>query len=99
VSERTVRAGFIVASAVGGWHVCWFILVALGIAQWMIDFVLWIYFIKPIYLVEPFDLGKAAFIVVIMTALGFGVGLALAMRDNAGARPETRRAKPPSLSD
>ena len=80
MNGRTVRAGFMVASVVGGWHLCWFILVALGVAQWMIDSVLWIYFVKPIYLVEPFDLGKAASLVVVMTTLGFGIGLALAMR-------------------
>ena len=84
MNGRTARVGFMVASAVGGWHLCWFTLVAICVAQWMIDTVLWIYFIKPIYLVEPFDLGKAAFLVVVMTALGFGLGSALAMKGNNG---------------
>jgi hypothetical protein len=55
----------------GLWHACWAALVAIGIAQRLLDFVFWMHFIAPPYHVEPFALARAG----ILVAVTFGVGL------------------------
>jgi hypothetical protein len=79
-----INAGFAMASLFAGWHLCWLALVALGAAQFIIDFVLWLHFIKPIYVVEPFELERAALLLVITTGLGFVLGWTFARIWNAG---------------
>ena len=55
----------------GLWHACWAALVAIGVAQKLLDFVFWMHFIAPPYHVEPFALARAG----ILVAVTFGVGL------------------------
>ena len=64
-------------------HLCWSILVALGWAQPVIDFVFWMHFIKPIYVIEPFEIGKAAILLVTTAGIGFVIGSAFALVWNA----------------
>ena len=66
-----IKAGITLAALIGGGHLCWAVLVAMGGAQSMIDFIFWMHFIKPVYVVAPFDLGTAAILVTITTAVGF----------------------------
>ncbi len=58
------KAGLVLGFVLGGFHLCWSILVALGWAQPVIDFVFWMHFIKPIYVIEPFAIAKAAILLV-----------------------------------
>jgi hypothetical protein len=77
------KTGFALATVMGGYHLCWSILVALGWAQAVIDFVLWAHFIKPIYVVEPFEVLRATILVAITVALGFLLGAGFAVVWNA----------------
>ena len=63
----------------GGWHLTWAVLVAVGFAQPLIDFLFWIHFIKPVYVVEPFEIGRAVILVLVTAGIGYVVGLAFAL--------------------
>ena len=75
---RVGKAGLVLGIVMGGWHLCWSMLVAVGWAQPLIDFVFWMHFIKPIYLIEPFTLARGAILVVVTSGIGFVIGSVLA---------------------
>jgi hypothetical protein len=53
------KVGLVIAALIGGWHLVWSLLVLIGWAQPILDFIFWAHMIKPVYFVKPFDL-KAA---------------------------------------
>jgi len=53
--------------------------VAAGWAQPVIDFVFWMHFIKPVYVIQPFNLGTATVLVVVTAVIGFVVGSVFAV--------------------
>jgi hypothetical protein len=73
------RAGLVLGALLGGWHFVWSLLVAAGLAQSLIDFVFWIHFIKPVYLIEPFAFGQAAILVLATAIIGYITGFAFAL--------------------
>ena len=66
-----IKAGVTLGALVGGWHLCWSLLVAVGWAQPLIDFIFWIHFIQPVYVIRPFNIGIAAILVVVTSVAGF----------------------------
>ncbi len=73
------KAGIALGIVFGAWHVCWSILVALRWAQPVIDFVFWVHFIKPIYVIEPFDIVRAIILLVVTSGVGFVFGALFAL--------------------
>jgi hypothetical protein len=74
-----IKAGLVLGTLMGGLHLVWALLVAVGWAQAIVNFVLWIHFIKPIYLVEPFDIGTAALLVAVTGFAGFVIAFLFGM--------------------
>lgn len=66
-----IKAGITLAALIGGWHLSWALLVAFGWAQPLIDFIFWMHFIKPVYVVGAFDFGIAAILIVVTAVVGF----------------------------
>lgn len=73
------KAGLALAALLGGWHLTWSLLVALGLAQPLIDFLFWIHFIKPVYVIEPFEIVRAAILVLVTAGIGYVTGFAFGL--------------------
>jgi hypothetical protein len=65
------KAGVVLGAVLGLYHLSWAILIALGWAQPVIDFVLWLHMIKPFIVVETFNVGRAAGLVVVTAVIGY----------------------------
>ncbi len=77
------KAGLALGLFLGGWHLIWSILVAVGWGQPLIDFVLWMHMVHLPYIVGPFELGAAVVLVLLTTLAGFAIGWFLAFVWNA----------------
>jgi hypothetical protein len=70
-----LKTGLVFGVFIALMHAGWSALVALGLAQKLIDFIFWVHFIAPPFHVEAFDLARAA----ILIGVTFGVGLVAGM--------------------
>lgn len=68
------KAGLVVGLLLGGWHFLWSLIVALHVAQPVIDFVFWMHFMRPIVVVEEFSFVRAIVLIVVTSALGYVAG-------------------------
>jgi hypothetical protein len=72
-----------VGLALGGifavFHFLWSVLVALGWAQWALDWVFRLHFITPPYTVGPFSLKLAVGLIVMTFVVGYVFGWAFAV--------------------
>jgi hypothetical protein len=68
------RIGLVLGAVIGLWHLSWSVLVAFGLAQPFIDFIFWMHFIKPVYVIQAFDPITAAILVVVTAVIGFVIG-------------------------
>lgn len=75
---KPLRTGLALGAVVGLWHAAWSALVALGWAQPVIDFILWLHFMKLPIELQPFSLPVAAGLVVVTFSLSFLMGAVFA---------------------
>lgn len=76
-NERTINAhalGIACGMLLGCWHVAWSILVLVGWAQSIIDFVFWLHFIEPPYHVGLFDWPRALGVIAGTAVVGYALG-------------------------
>jgi len=85
-----VKLGLALGGVVGLWHLCWAVLVAVGWAQPVLDFLLWMHFIEPAFHVGPFAATTAFVLVAVTGAVGFVGGLFLAAAWNWLNRADVR---------
>ncbi len=68
------RAGVVVGSLIGLSHLMWSLLVVLGLAQLVIDWIFRLHFIQPPYTITAFNLGTAVILIVVTSVIGFVMG-------------------------
>lgn len=72
-------AGLALGCLLGGMHLLWALLVASGFAQPVMDFIFWLHFIRPVYVIDGFDAARAAGLVALTGAIGYAMGIAFAL--------------------
>jgi hypothetical protein len=78
----------VVGALIGGWHACWSLLVLLGLAQPIINFIFWAHMIEPIYVIKQFDPLAAITLVLITAVIGYVFGFLGAIIWNRLHRPQ-----------
>jgi hypothetical protein len=73
------KSAFVTGIVLAVFHLCWSVLVAVGLAQATVDFVFWMHFIKPVWVIEPFSVGRAAILLVVTAGIGFAIGAMFAL--------------------
>jgi hypothetical protein len=91
------KAGLILASFLGLWHLTWSLLVATGVAQTLLDGIYYLHFLNNPFHVAGFAIGTAALLIVITSVLGYIFGWVLALLWNvfhkkAGLQQQTKQA-------
>lgn len=73
-----VKTGLALGGLVGGIHLIWVILIALGWAQSLVEFSLWAHMVSSPVTIEAFDFSAAAILVIVVVAVGYAIGYAFA---------------------
>ncbi len=69
-----VTLGLTVGGLLAVWHATWSLLVALGWAQPLMDWILRLHMIQLSFQVLPFDIGSAVTLVIVTGVFGFILG-------------------------
>ena len=72
------KVGLAVGKFLGGVHLVWAILVALGWAQSLVNFSLWAHMVNMPVIIKAFDLSAAVTVIVVATIVGYVIGYAFA---------------------
>lgn len=74
------KVGLTLGSLIGLVHLVWSILVALGWAQGLVNFISWAHMMQePLAMVAPFNAGTAVLLVVITFIVGYVLGTVFAL--------------------
>jgi hypothetical protein len=66
--------GLVFGTFLAIWHMFWALLVAVGAAQPVIDFIFHLHMITPPYKIAEFNLGTAAGLVLVTAIIGYVAG-------------------------
>ncbi len=68
------KTGLALGKLLGGVHLLWAIIVALGWAQTLVNFSQWAHMVSMPVVVKPFDISAAVAVVVTATVVGYVLG-------------------------
>lgn len=68
------KLGLVVGSFFGLCHLAWSVLVAIGSAQWLTDWIFRLHFIQPPYTIMPFRVGLAIGLIALTSIVGYVSG-------------------------
>jgi hypothetical protein len=66
-----LKVGLTLGLLLGLWHFCWAMLVLVGWAQALLDFVFWMHFLSPPFQVQAFSPERAAILIGVTFLAGF----------------------------
>ncbi len=72
------KAGLTLGALFGLWHLLWSLLVAVGLAQTLLDWVYSLHFLNNPFSVSGFSLTTAVILIVVTTIVGYALGWAFA---------------------
>lgn len=78
-SIDTCKTSLTFAVLLGGFHLVWSVLVALGWAQAILDFVFWAHMITPPFTIEAFNMTAALTLIILTSVIGAVFGYLLAV--------------------
>lgn len=76
------RTGVALGAVIAAWHALWCLLVLVGAAQPLLDFVFWAHSLKSAFVVEPFDAVRAVVLLVVTFLIGWAMGAVFAVAWN-----------------
>lgn len=71
---RPSKIGLMFAVLLGSWHMAWVLLVMVGWAQPLIDFIFRLHFVRPVYVIEEFNPGLAVALIAVTASIGYVMG-------------------------
>lgn len=71
---NTSKVAFTFGLFLGGWHAVWSGLVALGLAQSLLNFVFWMHMLAVSYRVTGFSVMQAVILIAVTFCVGYGAG-------------------------
>ena len=75
ITISPIKSGLVFGAIIGLWHLIWSLMVVFGWAQRLIDFVFWMHFMKPVYVIDAFNPTTAIVLVAVTSAIGFVIGV------------------------
>lgn len=72
------KTGLVVGAFLGLFHLIWGLIVAIGLAGAILDFVYGIHFLNNPFTVQPFDVAKWVMLIVVTAVLGYIFGYVFA---------------------
>ena len=82
------KVGLLFGILLGGWHLVWALVVLLGWAQPLIDFIFWAHMLQPIYVVKAFELKAAVTLILLTFTIGYASGVIGALAWNKLHQPK-----------
>ena len=76
------KAGLVLGSFLGLWHVVWSALVAFHLAQPFMDWIFWLHMMDTPMHVQPFSIRQAAMLIIVTTFIGYIAGYVLVSLSN-----------------
>lgn len=68
------KVGMIFGFALSLYHVVWAILVAIGVGQWLVDFIFWAHMFHMDIIVGPFDWTATITLIIVTFVVGYVMG-------------------------
>ena len=71
------KVGLVFGGMMAIWHAAWSLLVAMGLAKPLLDWIMSLHFLNFQYSLSPFSLSNALMLVVVTGVIGYVVGCVL----------------------
>ncbi len=85
-----IRTGVALGCFAATLHIVWSLLVLIGWAQPLVNFIFWVHMLSVPVQVQPFDLGIATLLIGVTWCAGFGFGVVLSVIWKACTRGGSR---------